>query len=76
MIMCVGMTNQTQEEIKEEQAREEVEVEQQGTDLHLGGVHGGGGELVDGHWDVDGDDHEAIQSREGAGEREQGGLGS
>ena len=49
MIMGVGMTNKTQEEVKEEQAREEVEVEQQGADLHLGGVHGGGGELVDGH---------------------------
>ena len=76
MIVGVRMTHQTEEEVEEEQTREEVEVEQQGTDLHLGGVHGGGGELVDGHRDVDGDDHQAVQPREGAGEREQARLGS
>lgn len=76
MVMGVGMTDQADQEVEEEQAREEVEVEQQGADLHLGRVHGGGGELVDGHRDVDGDDHEAVQPGEGAGEGEESRLGS
>ncbi len=49
MVMRVRMTDEADQEVDEEQAREEVEVEQQGADLHLGRVHGGGGELVDGH---------------------------
>ena len=76
MVMRVRVTDEADQEVDEEQAREEVEVEQQGADLHLGRVHGGGGELVDGHWDVDGDDHEAIQAGEGAWEGEEGRLRS
>ena len=76
MVMGVRMTDQADQEVEEEQAREEVEVEQQGADLNLGRVHGGGGELVDGHRDVDGDDHEAVQPREGAGEGEESRLRS
>ena len=49
MVMRVRMTDEADQEVDEEQAREEVEVEQQGADLHVGGVHGGGGELVDRH---------------------------
>ena len=76
VIVSVGMTDKAEEKVEEEEAREEVEVEEQGADLDLGGVHGGRGELVDRHRDVDGDDHEAVEAGEGAREREEGRLRS
>ena len=39
------------------------------TNLHLWCMHGRGDELIDNETDVDGNDHEAIDARECAGQR-------
>ena len=62
--MGAGMADQDDQEVEEEHAGQEVKVEQQRRHLHLRGVHGGGGELVDGDGDVDGDYHETVQPGE------------
>lgn len=52
---------QVQEDVEEEHGGEGVEVAHQELHLHLRHSQVGVGQLVDRHWEIDGDDDQAVQ---------------